>query len=110
MADGRDVSWIWDADFEQLAPLVAAVTCSGQRAAELALRLKYAGWNCPIEVDRDLARSFRAALRGAPDRLIVVPTYTALLGLRPVLNDHGVTVTDWGTTARLGALTPPREL
>jgi UDP-N-acetylmuramyl tripeptide synthase len=110
VADGRDVSWIWDADFEQLAPLVAAVTCSGQRAAELALRLKYAGWNCPIEVDRDLARSFRAALRGAPDRLIVVPTYTALLGLRPVLNDHGVTVTDWGTTARLGALTPPREL
>ena len=89
---------------------MAAVTCSGQRAAELALRLKYAGWNCPIEVDRDLARSFRAALRGAPDRLIVVPTYTALLGLRPVLNDHGVTVTDWGTTARLGALTPPREL
>jgi UDP-N-acetylmuramyl tripeptide synthase len=102
-ADGRDVSWIWDADFEPLAPLVAAVTCSGHRAAALAVRLKYADWNCPIDVDRDLARSFRAALAGAPDRLIALPTYTALLGLRPVLNAHGVSVTDWGTTAARAA-------
>lgn len=110
VADGRDVSWIWDADFEQLAPLVAAVTCSGQRAAELALRLKYAGWQLPIAIDRDLARSFRSALTRAPDRLIALPNYTALLGLRPVLNDHGVTVTDWGTNARLGPLAPVRAL
>ncbi len=110
VADGRDVSWIWDADFEQLAPLVSAVTCSGRRAAELALRLKYAGWQSPIEVDRDLARSFRSALSCAPDRLIALPNYTALLGLRPVLNDHGVSVTDWGTSARLGRLAPVRAL
>ena len=43
IADGRDVSWVWDADFEALAPRVRRVTCSGTRAAELALRLKYAG-------------------------------------------------------------------
>src|SRR5207244_12334248 len=42
IADGRDVSWIWDADFELLAPRVRRATCSGTRAAELALRLKYA--------------------------------------------------------------------
>ena len=42
-ADGRDVSWIWDADFELLAGRLRRVTCSGTRAAELALRLKYAG-------------------------------------------------------------------
>ncbi len=42
-ADGRDVSWIWDADFELLAQRVRRVTCAGTRAAELALRLKYAG-------------------------------------------------------------------
>lgn len=109
-ADGRDVSWIWDADFERLAGLVAVATCSGRRAAELALRLKYAGWNCPLEVDPDLARSFRAALTRAPERLIALPTYTALLGLRPVLNGHGLTVTDWGTSARRGPLSPSREL
>ena len=42
-ADGRDVSWVWDADWELLAPHVRRMTCSGTRAAELALRLKYAG-------------------------------------------------------------------
>ena len=42
-ADGRDISWIWDADFEMLAGQVRQVTCAGTRAAELALRLKYAG-------------------------------------------------------------------
>ena len=43
IADGRDVSWIWDADFELLAGRVRRVTCSGTRAEEMALRLKYAG-------------------------------------------------------------------
>ena len=42
-ADGRDISWVWDADFELLAGRVARVVCAGTRAAELALRLKYAG-------------------------------------------------------------------
>ncbi len=43
IADGHDVSWIWDADFELLAGRVRVATCSGTRAPELALRLKYAG-------------------------------------------------------------------
>src|SRR5205814_439242 len=43
IADGRDVSWIWDADFELLAQRVARITCSGTRAADLATRMKYAG-------------------------------------------------------------------
>ena len=62
-ADGRDVSWVWDADFELLASAVAAVTCAGTRAAELALRLKYAG--VPVErirVVADLPTALDAAL------------------------------------------------
>lgn len=43
IADGRDVSWIWDADFEQLEGRVRQAICSGSRAADLATRLKYAG-------------------------------------------------------------------
>src|SRR6202035_1419357 len=43
IADGRDVSWIWDADFELLSGRIRRITCSGTRAAELAVRLKYAG-------------------------------------------------------------------
>src|SRR5213079_1659961 len=80
IADGRDVSWVWDADFELLAGHVRRVTCSGTRAEEMALRLKYAGVDGPIEVERDLARSLDAAV-GAGDGgpLFALPTYTALL-------------------------------
>ena len=56
IADGRDVSWIWDADFELLAGRVRRVTCSGTRAEEMALRLKYAG-------DRGRARRWTATWR-----------------------------------------------
>ncbi|HEX8646789.1 MAG TPA: MurT ligase domain-containing protein [Thermoleophilaceae bacterium] len=92
IADGRDVSWIWDADFELLAGRVRRVTCSGTRAEEMALRLKYAGIDAPIAVERDLERSLDAAVAdrdgGAP--LYALPTYTALLELRDMLADRGV--------------------
>jgi UDP-N-acetylmuramyl tripeptide synthase len=92
IADGRDVSWIWDADFELLAGRVRRATCSGTRAEEMALRLKYAGVDAPIAVDRDLGRSLDAAVAdrdgGAP--LYALPTYTALLELRGLLADRGL--------------------
>ena len=62
IADGRDVSWVWDADFELLAGRVRRATCSGTRAEEMALRLKYAGIDAEIEVERDLGRSLDAAV------------------------------------------------
>jgi UDP-N-acetylmuramyl tripeptide synthase len=105
-ADGRDVSWIWDAGYERLAGRVASATCSGPRAAELAVRLKYAGWDGELAVERDLARSLRAALEHADEQLFALPTYTQLLGLRPVLGDLGVDVTDWGMTARRATVAP----
>jgi UDP-N-acetylmuramyl tripeptide synthase len=92
IADGRDISWIWDADFEVLAGRVRRATCSGTRAEEMALRLKYAGIDADIEVDRDLGRSLDAAVAdrdgGAP--LFALPTYTALLDLRDLLAERGV--------------------
>ena len=66
IADGRDVSWIWDADFELLAGRVRRVTCSGTRAEELALRLKYAGVDAEIAVEPDLERALDGALRRGP--------------------------------------------
>ena len=63
IADGRDVSWIWDADFELLAGRIRRVTCSGTRAAELAVRLKYAGID-PARIRRP-GRPRRSALREA---------------------------------------------
>ena len=93
IADGRDVSWIWDADFELLAGRVRRVACSGTRAEEMALRLKYAGIDAEIAVDRDLAASLDAAVADGKDgarALYALPTYTALIELRDLLADRGL--------------------
>lgn len=94
VADGRDVSWIWDADFELLAGRVRRVTCSGTRAEELAVRLKYAGVDPErIAVERDLERALDAAAVDAletPATLYALPTYTAMLELREVLARRGI--------------------
>jgi lipid II isoglutaminyl synthase (glutamine-hydrolysing) len=91
IADGRDVSWIWDADFEVLAGRVRRVTCSGTRAEEMALRLKYAGIDAELEVERDLGESLDAAIRNAAnERVYALPTYTALLDLRDLLANRGL--------------------
>jgi UDP-N-acetylmuramyl tripeptide synthase len=98
IADGRDVSWIWDADFELLAGRIERVTCSGSRAADLAARLKYAG----IETDRihvreELAGALKEAIAaGEPDRpLYALPTYTAMLALRELLVARGEASSAW---------------
>ncbi len=94
VADGRDVSWIWDADFELLAGRIRVATCSGSRAAELALRLKYAGvMPDRIRVLPDLPAALSAALAETPSggALYALPTYTAMLSLRELLSAGGKT-------------------
>jgi lipid II isoglutaminyl synthase (glutamine-hydrolysing) len=89
-ADGRDVSWVWDADWEVLAPRVRRMTCSGTRAAELALRLKYAGLDpARLEVAEDLETGLDVALAAGDGPLYALPTYTALLELRELLARRG---------------------
>jgi lipid II isoglutaminyl synthase (glutamine-hydrolysing) len=91
IADGRDVSWIWDADFEVLAGRARRVTCSGTRAEEMALRLKYAGIDAELDVERDLGRSLDSAIhQAAGERVYALPTYTALLELRNLLAQRGL--------------------
>jgi lipid II isoglutaminyl synthase (glutamine-hydrolysing) len=95
-ADGRDISWVWDADWELLAPSVRRMTCSGTRAAELALRLKYAG----VPTDRlsvvpGLADGLDAALADGSGPLYALPTYTALLELRDLLARRGHVKGHW---------------
>jgi lipid II isoglutaminyl synthase (glutamine-hydrolysing) len=96
IADGRDVSWVWDADFELLADGVRRVVCAGTRAPEMALRLKYAGWpEERIEVVPAIEASLDAAVREADGRLFALPTYTALLELRKLLADRGLAQEFW---------------
>jgi UDP-N-acetylmuramyl tripeptide synthase len=96
-ADGRDVSWIWDADFELLAGRVRRVTCAGRRAAELALRLKYAGVGRErLHVVPSLPAALDAALADAPGgHVFALPTYTALLELRDELAGRGSAPPFW---------------
>lgn len=97
-ADGHDVSWIWDADFELLAGRVRRAVCSGTRAPELALRLKYAGVQTQrIEVREDLPGALETAVSGGDsDRpLYVLPTYTAMLSLRELLVRRGEATSSW---------------
>jgi lipid II isoglutaminyl synthase (glutamine-hydrolysing) len=102
VADGRDVSWVWDADFELLAGRVRSVTCAGTRAAELALRLKYAGIaeTC-IRVEPRLAEALDDAIAGiGGQRLFVLPTYTALLELHEELAARGHVAQFWEAGSR----------
>jgi UDP-N-acetylmuramyl tripeptide synthase len=96
IADGRDVSWIWDADFELLAASVRRIHCSGTRAPELALRLKYAGIDpSTIVVEESIERSLDAAVAAADGPLYALPTYTALLELRTLLASRGLAKEYW---------------
>jgi UDP-N-acetylmuramyl tripeptide synthase len=96
-ADGRDVSWVWDADFELLAGRLRRVTCSGTRAAEMALRLKYAGVpEDRLVVEPSLAAGLDAAVADGSGRLVAIPTYTAMLELRRELVARGVAGSSFG--------------
>jgi UDP-N-acetylmuramyl tripeptide synthase len=99
IADGRDVSWIWDADFELLAGRVRLVTCSGSRAADLATRLKYAGIDpTRIHVQPNLETALREASANRPEDgapLYALPTYTAMLALRELLVARGEASSAW---------------
>lgn len=96
IADGRDVSWVWDADFELLAGRVRRATCSGTRAAELAVRLKYAGVDAErIAVVPELEAGLDAASADGSGPLYALPTYTAMLALRDLLTRRGVARSSW---------------
>jgi UDP-N-acetylmuramyl tripeptide synthase len=100
VADGRDVSWLWDVDFERLArsELRPHVVASGRRAHDLAVRLKYAGLpagRMTVEPDPATALRLVAELAGPGEEAVVVPTYTAMLELRAVAQRAGAVGAFW---------------
>jgi UDP-N-acetylmuramyl tripeptide synthase len=96
IADGRDISWIWDVDFELLSGRLNSATISGRRAWDMALRLKYAGLP-PENVEHDVAKALRTGIRSAPPggRVYVLPTYTAMLEVRNILGRWSGRGTFW---------------
>jgi lipid II isoglutaminyl synthase (glutamine-hydrolysing) len=102
IADGRDVSWIWDVDFEPLVERLERIVATGDRAAELALRLKYAG--VPeerVEVIPELGHGLDRGLELTPrgGELVVIPTYTAMLELRGIVTERGFARPYWEQAA-----------
>ncbi len=98
IADGQDVSWIWDVDFERLRGVARHIVVTGDRALDLRVRLKYA----EVPADRikmvpgwadALTRAAQATPEG--ETLFILPTYTAMLELRAVLTRHGTLEPYW---------------
>jgi lipid II isoglutaminyl synthase (glutamine-hydrolysing) len=102
IADGRDVSWIWDVDFEPLLDRLERLVVTGERAAELAVRCTYGGMPASaIEVVPELERALDRGLELTPAgaELTVLPTYTAMLALRRVLARRGSVPQYWKRAA-----------
>ncbi len=81
-ADGRDISWLWDSDFEQLKNAQKLVVTSGTRAYDMATRLKYAGIpQNKIHVEPDVKKSIKYVTDNIKDdeNITILPSYTALL-------------------------------
>jgi UDP-N-acetylmuramyl tripeptide synthase len=98
IADGKDVSWIWDVDFEPLLERSKGLIASGDRAAELGVRCIYGG--LPEEalvVEPSLARALDRGLALTPPggELVVLPTYTAMLELQRIVADRGWSKPYW---------------
>jgi lipid II isoglutaminyl synthase (glutamine-hydrolysing) len=102
IADGRDVSWIWDVDFEPLLGGLKRLVATGDRAAELAVRFKYGGLDADaIDVVPSLERALDRGLELVPPggELVVLPTYTAMLALRKIVADRGFARPYWEQAA-----------
>jgi lipid II isoglutaminyl synthase (glutamine-hydrolysing) len=98
IADGRDVSWIWDVDLEPLLEAAGRVVATGDRAAELGLRCVYGGLpEERLEVVPELGTALDRglSLTRAGERLVILPTYTAMLGLRAIAAERGLVKPYW---------------
>lgn len=84
-ADGRDVSWLWDAEFELLKDTEKTIVTSGIRANDMALRLKYAGVPSEkIKVVPDLFEAVEevSSSEDKTEKVTIMPSYTALLQIK----------------------------
>lgn len=105
LADGTDVSWIWDARFEELNIASRAqsrdhiIIASGTRAYDLAIRLKYAGFDPKnIQVEPNLEKALEQARMGLKGKLYILPTYTAMLELQKILAKQKIKQRYWEET------------
>jgi UDP-N-acetylmuramyl tripeptide synthase len=90
-ADGRDVSWIWDVDFEKVSTLnIEDIFVSGLRMYDMAVRLKVAGLNVDKFVLKDDYEELTAKIKDSVSKKIyILATYTAMINYRKYLHSKG---------------------
>ena len=88
-ADGRDVSWIWDVEFEKYVKNIGKIVITGLRPFDLAVRLKTAGLDKNnITVEHNLKKAFKKIfqivgdMKSSDKKIYILPTYTELLRLK----------------------------
>lgn len=96
IADGTDVSWIWDIDIESYLPYLTTLTVSGARAYDMGLRIMYATdeqkANSKWQIEENLNTAIEEALTSLPkdETLYILPTYTAMLEVRKILTGRKI--------------------
>ncbi len=85
--DGRDVSWIWDVEYEELISKCKTIICTGTRAYDLGLRIKY-GSAKNYQIKESLEEAVKVGLENISDKetLFILPTYSAMLDIRKILS------------------------
>ena len=99
IADGKDVSWLWDVDFEEIFSknLVKRVRVAGLRAVDMALRIKYANRDVLPKIEETIETAVQASLEEVPkgETLYILPTYTAMLSLKRIFAQRGLSNQFW---------------
>ncbi|HJW22431.1 MAG TPA: MurT ligase domain-containing protein [Candidatus Limnocylindrales bacterium] len=98
VVDGEDFGWLWDVEFDRLAPRLIRATVSGDRAAEIANRLAYADWPADrVRVVPDVIDGFSRALAATPagGTLVVISGYSPLRSIVEHAQRHGWTRHFW---------------
>lgn len=108
--DGKDVSWIWDVEYEELVPKCKTIICTGLRVYDLGLRIKYANessicfatqnllkqtnsqFSNKFQVEPDLKKAIREGLGQIKtgETLYILPTYSAMLEVRKFLGGRKI--------------------
>lgn len=82
--DGRDISWLWDVDFDLLKEeSIRSITVSGIRCQDMRLRLKYV--DIPSELEPDVESAVKSCVKKGTGNLYVLVNYTALFSTRNIL-------------------------
>ncbi len=96
--DGRDISWIWDVNFERLIKIADYIFVAGLRSEELVLRLEYAGFDLnKIKQEKDYCKLLEMAISKLDqnETLYILPTYSSMLDLRKIIAEKGCLNKTW---------------